>query len=552
MVQRAHTAPASLTVEELRALQERFGNQAAGQILADAATAEGPRHSERPSPTPTASIQRTPGNLPPEVIDEIKRRRRMYNLEEAEEEQRAIDTLHALAELPGAAEDLFEEDEKKDDASKVTFDDVYGVTTGTTGLLTGTATTARLGADTGIASSHVAQTGNWDIKNAGTTPGGASGAITTAAGVQSAVGVGKGVYDWYKARKKRKGSGPATEQQLGWKEEKDAAKAVGTGTLGTLQSGVTATSQFAAQAGAGWAGNLTQFGVGPAAIATGLIGVGRGAYGGGRATGKAIKIGRSRGKLKKSMRQLGQQAHDEQDPHTRAGLEQKLDKQHKLKNLMAFAAKRKGRKAGENALTATSGGLAAAGGFLTATGIGAPVALGLFAGSAAIGLGAGAWKAGKGLYKRGRRIHKMRKLQQQMGEKRDWKWGARQFFWGKMDKKREKTAALYEKHLEQHQGDADQRAALAEQLRHATQTSKQRSARDLVELLTDDDADVRAHARSLAHKLSVVTKDGKVKKSRGFKFWRKKKEIDVEEAIKREGGKENLEKLFERKLKAGL
>lgn len=423
---------------------------------------------------------------------------------------------------------LFEEGEaEKKEKKKDKFNDRYSKAQTGVSIATGTASTGRLVANTAMTASH---TGSG---SAPTVPAYLGGPLFGAMGLNSLVGTGSNVYNWYKAHKKRDSQETTSaEKEKAWKDEKTAAKGVGTGLVDTVGGGIGVVSQ--AGAAAAQAALSPAFGVG-----YGLSAV-RNAWGGGRALHKAIRLGSTKKKLSRQKR-------GEADDDRRQNLED-------LEGLAGYTRNRKWRTVGEKGMGTIGAGLGIAGLAMGAT----PLGWGLLASSAAVGLGASAWKGVKGLHKRRKRLLKIAKVREQLDDKKRSKaWVAKQlFFGGRMSKKREKTKKRYD--------EADttkQSRVTSEQLERTQKTTKERKATQLVEKMLDPDPTISGPARDIGKKLNVLNSAGQVKQTKGWfkgikgrkklKFWKKTKgAIDIEDAVS-EGdgkGKEHLAALLARKL----
>ena len=377
---------------------------------------------------------------------------------------------------------------------------------------------------------------------------GGGGAGAGLSGVKSLLDFGAvyaGARDLYKSHKTR--SDPQVnplKKEMAWKKEKSGAKTLGAGllagtgdVLSTISGGITATGQTASALSSAAGG----FGVGVSAID-----LGRNLWGMGRSAHKARQLGGwlGRGGL---MGEIGQKEKSLSGGKSNLELAasgnqsalKKVREMQSLGDIAKYAHKHKARTAGLKALGAVGAGLGVAGGIAALASN--PVGWALAGVGAGVGLGIGAYMLGRGLWKRSHRRDKLTEAEEQLGITRPKEGRLARFgkwITGKdIDERREA--------IKKHVG-SGYRSPIVER---ALKTEKQRKAEKLTEHLTSSQTSTegKGFAGRIGSILGVTTDEGKVKQSRGWKFWKPKDDSEVKDVNTKEK-KEEMAELFARKL----
>ena len=374
-----------------------------------------------------------------------------------------------------------------------------------------------------------------------------SGSVSTGYGLGNAINM-------HKKRSDPNMSG--TGKELAWKAEKDSSKKAGTGLLSTAASEsniisgglYSAGKETAAKAADVWGAG---FGVGVSGVSAA-----RNLYGMGRSAHKARQLGGWTGK---------------------GGIVGEMEKENDadkgLIDAAKFAHTTKSRTAGMKAIGTVGSGLGVAGGALALASN--PAGWAVSGAAAAVGVGVGAYKLGRGAWKRSHRRGKLGELEKSLGIEDEYKKanskGKRFKNWitGKDIDERRKSLQGKKEEVENMasdprlDNDSDERKIAQEKLdafktadskgkgnlfERTMKTKKHRVAGTLVEHLKKESGDGKTgegYAQRLGNVLGVTSKDGKLTQSRGWKKWKGKEDLDINDP---KAKNEEIEELFKRKL----
>jgi hypothetical protein len=361
------------------------------------------------------------------------------------------------------------------------------------------------------------------------TAGKVGSALGLAADAGGAILSGIGAYRAHKVRSDPAASGVRREKA--WKDEKTGAKGVGSNVLSM---------------GGRIAGLASEVAGTPAGVVTGGVDFLRSSYGMVRAAHKARQLGGWTGKG--GMVEELEQA--KADPSKTE--EQRADVE-KLQGVAQFAHKTKMRTSLMKSLGMVGAGLGVAGGAVAlAAGAMTPVGWALTAGAAGLGLAAGAYKMGRGMWKRSHRRDKLSAAESALGMgayraqgnvfKRGWDWMRGNDIKARQQALKEKKAELEAQaaNASLDQAQRDDAAAKLDELRTATDkkgkgdlfaramaTEKQRNAHTLSEQLQKDPS-AGGFASRIGETLGI-TSGGKLIQSRGWQFWKKKQDLDIDQ-----------------------
>ncbi|MBN2145917.1 MAG: DUF4157 domain-containing protein, partial [Anaerolineales bacterium] len=385
--------------------------------------------------------------------------------------------------------------------------------------------------------------------------GGVGAGLSGAKTVLDIGGTYSGFRDIYNARKVRTAPNASPlKKELAWKKEKGGAKTAGAGVLATtgdvlstISGGITAAGKTASALSSTAGG----FGVG-----VGAIDLGRNLWGMGRSAHKARQLGGWTGKGG-----LVEEIGKKESSLTGIENQDKKKEMQSLGDIAKYAHKHKARSAGLKALGAVGAGLGVAGGIAALASN--PVGWALAGVGAGVGLGIGAYKLGRGMWKRSHRRDKLTEAEKTLGLTRPQESKMKRFgkwITGKdIDERREaiktamtqrnapplppRTGSTTPPPLPPRPLTPDQKL----NIERALKTEKQRKSEKLIEHMTSGSTEGKGFANRIGSTLGVTTSEGKVKQSRGWKFWKSKTDLDVGQVDTKEK-KEELAELLGRKL----
>jgi len=378
---------------------------------------------------------------------------------------------------------------------------------------------------------------------------------------KSLIGMG-GLYHNFvkllKSRTKQK-AGSELEKEAGWQEEKEAAANLGTGVVG-----VTGDIFGTAEGVGKWIGQGASTGVKTVGAAAGIIG----AVGSGidflKKMAGSIKSSAKLGKLLAFLAWLKKPQKDRYK-----GVEDTKG----LKEIASFAGKRTFRSVISQYGGAVGAGMGTVGsvllvlsGLFPALASLGPVGWGLALAGGIIGSGIALIKLAKGSWKRSHQRYKLRKVEEALDEKiklsgkeddQDTKtskkpWYTRaghkivsgwQWITGKdIKKRRAAVKERFEGLLPEEKKEIRDKVRF--EVVRAYKTKEERMAERLVERLAKKPGGI---SQELAKIIGVVNRKGKVIRSRGWKFWRKKEDLDLKKIIEKKSNKEALIDLWKEK-----